>query len=121
MTQRLVWPCLAVLCVWICTHDLSLIAGRVGRGDLEPVRGWQIAFALLGQSAALATLAWAAFLIFRRRSWARQRIASTFVLLPLVVPVVVLIAATTLLEIGLYCSNQSISTKARSGHVCPAR
>ena len=121
--SRVIVLALLLLGTVLVAHDCSLLVDRLNELAPSPLNMGKVAVALVCQCAALIFSGWYALFLTRRARLAATHSAAAFKLslLPFVAPILLLIAGTTLLEIGLFCGEQSLNTRSRGGQVCPGR
>ena len=125
MTRLVVFAAVLVF-LGLVAYDSDLILRRMGAGTgtTLPVDTAKVALAIGSQLTALALATWYSLVVARaeQNSDGLFFLASLRVkLIPLVVLAVFLILATSMLEIGLFCSDQSLQTRRRGGEVCPRK
>jgi len=102
----------------LLAYDSHLVMTRVATAGVHPISIWKIAIACIVQLSALGFAVWYAALLVRRRLAPSQAVTEPllrFKVLPFIVPVVLAMASTTLLEIGLFCGDQPFpSVRGRS-------
>jgi hypothetical protein len=112
-----------VVCLGLLAYDGQLVLNRLaGASNLHEVNLWKVALAAVVQLFAIGFAAWYAFLLIRAEhssSPFARNVSLKFRLLPFVLPMLMSMASATLLEIGLFCGEQSFpSVRGRS--VCPS-